>query len=111
MITLNGSKFAETETEFLDSLFNTGGTCKGYAKRYKRHVKLFNMQKDLIGVVNRFGLLACATETIDGTWYSFATIKEVGTYESFRASREEPASLGVATGSDKGDTVYRFDLK
>jgi hypothetical protein len=50
MITINGYKFAESDEEFIDSLFTSSeGTCAGYAKRYKRHIHLYNMQKELIG--------------------------------------------------------------
>lgn len=107
MIILNGSKFAETETEFLNSLFSSGGTCKGYAKRFKRRIVISNMQKEKIGVINRFGILCCATKTVDGWWYNSATIKEVGEYD-YAKQVEEVARYGVITHCDKGDPVYSF---
>jgi len=47
MIKINGKQFAESESEFIDSLFTKGGTCTGYAKRMKRGIRFFNMQHEL----------------------------------------------------------------
>jgi len=41
MIIINNKKFAETEKEFVDSVF-TNQTCVGYAKRYKKIINGFN---------------------------------------------------------------------
>ena len=38
MIEVNGVKFAKTESEFVDSLFNIGGTATGFYKRYKNRI-------------------------------------------------------------------------
>ena len=84
MITLNGKKFAESDKEFVDSLFNTGGTCAGYAKRNKRSVTLKNIQGEKIGVINAHGVLCAATKLQNGKWwYSLADIPEIGRYESY----------------------------
>ena len=84
MITLNGKKFAEFESEFIDSLFDTGGTCVGYAKRNKRSVTLKNMQGEKIGVINAHGVLCAAKKLKNGKWwYSYADIPEIGRYESY----------------------------
>ena len=40
MITINGKKFAESESEFMASLFVPGGTCDGYAKKVKKDTAL-----------------------------------------------------------------------
>jgi hypothetical protein len=94
MITLNGKKFAANEAEFTSSLFDKNGTCVGYYKRMKNNVKLFDMQMNLIGVINKHGCLCCATLLETGKyWYSFATIKLIGEYESYRQSTEEPARI------------------
>ena len=45
MIVLNSVKFAESESEMIDSLFSDSGTCSGYAKRLKHKIKLFDLQK------------------------------------------------------------------
>ena len=80
MITLNHKKFAETEKEFVESLFSSTGTCTGYAKRCKRKVMLYNMQHVIIGAITRHGVLAMATPKAGGVWYSYGTIAEIGEY-------------------------------
>ena len=40
MIELNGHKFAKTNSEFIDSLFEQGGTCYGFYKQYKNRIVL-----------------------------------------------------------------------
>ena len=90
MITLNGNNFAETEKEFIESLFSTGGTCAGYAKRNKTSVTLKNIQGEKIGVINNHGVLCKATKLEGGQWwYSHGTITEVGAYEDYMQSVEE----------------------
>ena len=69
MVTLNGKKFALNEQEFTNSLFESGGTCVGYYR------------------VNRTRL------DNDKWWYSFATIKQVGEYESYAHQVNEPKEL------------------
>jgi hypothetical protein len=51
MIKFNGKKFAENNNEFMDSLFHTGGTCTGYARKVKGGVKLFNIQNELFAFI------------------------------------------------------------
>ena len=81
MIVLNSVKFAENESEMIDSLFSSGGTCSGYAKRLKHQIKLFNIQKELIGTINQNGCLCKATLLDNGKyWYSFADIPLLGEY-------------------------------
>lgn len=94
MITINGKKFAANDSEFNDSLFNKDGTCVGYYKRMKNSVKLFDMQMNLIGVINKNGCLCCATLIESGKyWYSLATIKLIGEYDSFIKSCEESKDI------------------
>jgi len=79
MITINGKKFAETDAEFVDSLFDADGTCVGYAKRLKHSVKLFDHQHKLIGTITKYGVLAKATPLDNGkVWYSYGDIDEIG---------------------------------
>ena len=81
MVELNRKQFAESEAEFTESLFRVGGTCVGFAKRHKRQIKLFDLQKRIVGVINRWGVLCSASVQKDGTvWYSFADIDQVGRY-------------------------------
>jgi hypothetical protein len=94
MITLNGKKFAKNDDEFTSSLFDKSGTCVGFYKRMRNSVKLFDMQKNLIGVINKHGCLCCATMMESGQyWYSFATIKLVGEYDSYSQSVAEPKNI------------------
>ena len=85
MITINGYKFAENEEEFTSSLFTESeGTCFGYAKRYKRHIHLYNMQKELVGSFVGWGI--CKARELEaselpkgkkhGYWYSYGRLKE-----------------------------------
>jgi hypothetical protein len=72
MIILNGKKFAESEEEFTSSLFETGGTCVGYAKRFKRKIDLFDHNNKLIGGINKWGTLYTANKLITGETYYHA---------------------------------------
>jgi len=47
MLTINGMKFAKNDNEFINSLFESGGTCDGYYKRMVRGIRLFDMQNKL----------------------------------------------------------------
>jgi hypothetical protein len=49
MFTINGKKFAKNEAEFMDSLFEAGGTCVGFYKKTSKGVVLMNMQSEVIG--------------------------------------------------------------
>jgi hypothetical protein len=94
MIELNGKKFAESEQEFISSLFEKGGTCAGYAKRNKESVTLNNIQREKIGVINKHGVLCKATKLEGGKWwYSHGTINEVGEYADYMRSVEEPRKI------------------
>ena len=51
MLIFNGKKYAKSDSEFVDSLFDASGTCNGYYKRMKRGVQLFNMQGELTAYI------------------------------------------------------------
>ena len=90
MIILNGKKFAESEGEFINSLFSTGSTCIGYARRNQKSITLLSHKKEKIGVINRHGVLCCATKQADGKfWYSHADIPEIGRYNSHTQEVDE----------------------
>ena len=97
MITLNHKKFAETEKEFVESLFSSTGTCTGYAKRYKRKIMLYNAQHVIIGAITRHSVLASATPKAGGVWYSYGTIAEIGEYP---LSAQQADIKKLATGFD-----------
>jgi len=102
MITLNGRKFAANDKEFISSLFETGGTCVGYYKRNKCSVVLSDHNHKRIGIINKYGVLACATELSEITkdakdkgkyWYSYADIDIIGKYESYMNYIHEMESI------------------
>jgi hypothetical protein len=51
MLVFNGKKYAKNDAEFVDSLFQSGGTCNGYYKRVKHGVKLYDMQRVLTAFI------------------------------------------------------------
>ena len=51
MITFNGNKFAKTESEFTNSLFESGGTCLGYYRKVKGGIKLLDHNKELFAFI------------------------------------------------------------
>jgi hypothetical protein len=94
MVKLNGKKFAESEKEFTNSLFEPDGTCVGYARRNKNSVTLLDHNKNKVGVINKHGVLCCATKLDDGRWwYSYADIDLIGPYESYLQQCEECHAL------------------
>ena len=42
-----------------------------------------------IGVINRHGVLCCATLIMGRWWYSLATIEEIGRWDSYQKERED----------------------
>jgi hypothetical protein len=93
MIILNGKQFAKNDDEFTNSLFKRGGTCVGFYKANKRSVTLYDMQRNKIGVINRYGVLASATKQNDGKyWYSYATPKVIGEYD-YKQQRAEVEAI------------------
>lgn len=72
MITINAYKFAENEKEATDSLFHENGTASGYAKRYKRKIMFYDIQKNPVGVLNTQGVIGSARKLDNGKiWYSY----------------------------------------
>ena len=109
MITLNNKKFAETEAEFIDSLFASGGTCVGYAKKNKSSVTLLDHNKQKIGVINKHGVLGKATKQLDGKyWYSYGTIEQIGGYDNYMQSVKEPAAIINALFKNQSATENNF---
>ena len=90
MIVLNGKKFARNESEFVNSLFEIGGTCVGYYKRTKSGVNLYDHKRNIVGCVTKNKVLANATKLDNGkTWYSHADIGIIGRYDSLTKQRED----------------------
>lgn len=90
MLVLNGAKFARTQAEFTESLFDPSGTCVGFYKPNAKSITLSDPQGEKIGVINSHGCLCAATKLNGRYWYSFATIKQIGQYQSYLQSVDEP---------------------
>jgi hypothetical protein len=51
MIVFNGMKFAKNQTELVNSLFNTGGTCSGLYRKTKNGTKLYKGNGELFAYI------------------------------------------------------------
>ena len=89
MIILNGKKFAENEEEFINSLFQQGGTCVGYIKPYKKTIAILDHQKNKVGVITCNKVMARADKQNKGYWYSYGDIDIVGRYDSYAQQCDE----------------------
>ena len=47
-----GRKFANSEDEFINSLFQTGGTCVGYYKKAGNKLYLFDIKRRRVEVID-----------------------------------------------------------
>jgi len=90
MIILNNTKFVKNSSQLVDTLFQEGGTAKGYYKTFKAKVELFDLQHNLIGVITKHKVLARANKMKDNKyWYNYDTIPLIGEYKSYLKSCEE----------------------
>jgi len=91
MIILNNTKFVKNNSKLVDTLFQEGGTAKGYYKAFKAKVELFDLQNNLIGVITKHKVLARASKMKDKNayWYDYGTIPLIGEYKSYLKSCEE----------------------
>ena len=90
MIILNGNKFALTDTEFTNSLLESGSTCVGYYKPLKAQVKLFDHKRNLIGAITKHKLMFRADKLDDGKhWFSYGDIDLVGRYARYSDKEKE----------------------
>ena len=101
MITINGKKFAESENEFIDSLFSPDGTCVGFAKRMKRSIYIEDHQHNRVGVINQELVLGSATPQGSKYWYSYATPKIISN-DSFA----RPDISHLPTGRDRKGYIF-----
>ena len=110
MIILNEKKFAESEEEFTNSLFQKGGTCHGFEKRYKRQIKIFNEQKEIIAVINKFGCICKATKQKDGKiWYSYGdTIIESEYHHDLMKRQDDIRNLSKSHEYKNYEVVHCF---
>ncbi len=76
MLIINGLKFAKTEREFTESLFQRDGTCHGFYRATKSGIQLLDQHKKLRAfIVNQHAqeFIVTATRLENGKiWYSFA---------------------------------------
>jgi len=83
MLKLNNKKFAESDKEFMGSLFHKDGTCVGYYKVNKKSISIMDMQKNKVGVICN-NVLGKASKQEDGKyWYSYGDIGIIGGYDSY----------------------------
>ncbi len=92
MIILNEKKFAPTNDQFINSLFEDGGTCVGYYKVNKKSISLYDHQRNKVGVIAN-NVLGTATRQDKGFWYSYGTPKIIGKYESYMKEQEEVQAI------------------
>lgn len=85
MITLNGKYFSE---------YGDTSSATGFAVRYKRHIKLFDINHDLIGVITKYGVVAKASKRSNGYWYSYADIDILGDY-SLQQQRADINNIAI----------------
>ena len=89
MITLNGVKFAQNDDEFINSLFENGGTCDGYYRVNKKSITLMDKDKNKIGVICNM-VLGKATKLDNGKWwYSYGKPELIGEYDSYVQEQDE----------------------
>lgn len=57
MLLFSGKKYAKNDTEFVDSLFQDGGTCAGYYQRISNGIRLMTIKKEYFAflVSNKHG--------------------------------------------------------
>lgn len=82
MIELNEATFANGKKEMAEQ-------DSGYYRRNQKSLTLFNREGRKIGVINRHGVLCCATLVAGRWWYSHAQIDEVGRWSSYTQERED----------------------
>ena len=107
MIIINNKKFAETEKEFVDSVF-TNQTCVGYAKRYKKIINVMDHQKNRIAQLNRWGVLCKATAIEDGKfWYNFGTIDIIGEFNDMQRYVEKIRIRKELNKKNEWENIYK----
>ena len=71
MILIDGKKYAETNDEFVNSIFEPEDTCEGRAERHKRKIMFRNVNGRIDYKINYNGILLTQTghESGDETYY------------------------------------------
>ena len=90
IIELNGAQFAKGKSGLVDTLFIGKKTGDGYFRAFKRQIKFFAPNDELIAVITYHKVLACASKLESGeNWFSCAAPKIIGKYESHQRECEE----------------------
>jgi len=103
MIEVNGKRFAE-KGEAIEPGF------VGFATRLKRTIKFFDLEKNLVGILSKYGVLACATKLNDGKyWYSYGNVKLIGE-TTLGMGRKLAERLAIETDFDykRNETAYQY---
>lgn len=92
MLEFNGSTYARTNAEMVESLFKNGKTCAGFYKRITGGFQLFNLQRELFAFVDPVrALVVSAYMTASGARYMFSTCsqteKTLNLPDSYAATR------------------------
>ncbi len=109
MLEFNGRKFAESDREAVESLFNPGGTVHGIAKRKARSIDLFELNGRHAGTITGAGIVATATPRDDGrTWYSYGWPAIAGDELGLCDTRDAIEAIAVRKGYERGERAYWF---
>lgn len=111
MITIGNKKFAESEKEFIESLFEGESTCFGYAKRLKNKIKLFDHQKKLKYVINQWGVICTASLDFDKPYYFFTDCKREFGIDSIGEENEIINSIATKKEFSFKDSCSKYFFK
>jgi hypothetical protein len=82
-ISLNGKVFSRGPKAMTDRH-------AGFYRGHKHSVTISNRAGLKVAVINRHGVLCCATQLDDGKWwYSFADIALIGSFDSYSSGIEQ----------------------
>jgi hypothetical protein len=110
MIIVNGVKFAANDREFVESLFDPTGTATGYYRKLKRAIQLFDKDKQLIAVINKWLVVCNASKLPDGrVWYGFLPSSHLLYADSLLEQRNQLVRLTTSfTHEPDGSIAYCF---
>jgi hypothetical protein len=108
MLTIGTARFAETERELIDSLFQAAPTPVGKAKRYRNKIHLHRLNGELVGAVTSGGVIGKARKLENGqTWYSYGDC-ELLPAMTLSESRAAVEALAVARSWRGNELRYQF---
>lgn len=84
-IVLNGRVFAPKKRVLTESH-------SGFYRAYTYTIAIYDRDGSKIGVINRHGVLCCATKIDGGWWYNFATIPIIGKWGSLADESKDVAA-------------------